>query len=237
MCGRYAITSPPEAIARLFSLGGPLLNLRPRFNAAPGQDLPIIRRESRGARELTLARWGLIPSWSKGPDSRFSMINARSDTVAAKPAYRGPFRHKRCLVPADGYFEWRALGREKQPYYISHKRGLMAFAGLWDCWTSPAGDEVVSFTVIVTDTVPAIAHIHPRMPLILPPERFASWLGEGENSIPAKELEGLLAGSEGEADLQFWPVSKDVNSPANDIPDVLLAVEPQVPGQNQGSLL
>ena len=235
MCGRYAITSPPNALARLFSLGGPLLNLQPRYNAAPGQDLPIVRREAKGTRELTLARWGLIPSWSKGPDSRFSMINARSDTVASKPAYRGPFRHKRCLVPADGYFEWQALGREKQPYYISHQLGLVAFAGLWDCWMSPEGDEVVSFSVIVTDAAPAVSHIHPRMPVILPPEQFAPWLGEGDATPSVKELESLLSVPVGGQDLQFWPVSTAVNSPANDIPDVLAVIEP--PGPGQGSLL
>jgi putative SOS response-associated peptidase YedK len=237
MCGRYAITSPPEAIARLFALGGPLLNLRPRYNAAPGQDLPIIRRQAKGERELTLARWGLIPSWSKGPDSRFPMINARSDTVASKPAYRGPFRHKRCLVPADGYFEWQTTDHGKQPYYISDKRGLMAFAGLWDCWLSPEGDEVVSFTIIVTDAISAVSHIHPRMPVILPPEKFAPWLGETDDSAAVREVEALLAGPKEALPVQFWPVSRDVNRPTNDIPDVLLAVEPPGPAQEQGSLL
>jgi putative SOS response-associated peptidase YedK len=232
MCGRYAITSPPDAIARLFSLQGPRTNLRPRYNAAPGQDLPIIRRAESGTRELTFARWGLIPSWSKGPDSRFSMINARSDTVASKPAYRGPFRHKRCLVPADGYFEWQAGPHGKQPFYISHPRGLMAFAGLWDSWVSPQGDEVMSFTVIVTDAVPVTAEIHPRMPVILSPARFGPWL---DKETPAKELESLIALPEGGAELRFWPVSRAVNSPSNDAPDLVEEIE--LPGETQGSLL
>ncbi len=128
------------------------------------------------------------------------------------------------------------MGREKQPYYISGKQGLIAFAGLWDCWISPVGDELISFTVIVTDAAPSVSHIHPRMPVILPPERFASWLGETETSAPVRELEELIAGPKGEADMQFRPVSREVNSPANDAPDVLLAVESSIPGQDQGSL-
>jgi putative SOS response-associated peptidase YedK len=194
--------------------------------------LPIIRRAESGTRELTFARWGLIPSWSKGPDSRFSMINARSDTVASKPAYRGPFRHKRCLVPADGYFEWQAGPHGKQPFYISHPRGLMAFAGLWDSWVSPQGDEVMSFTVIVTDAVPVTAEIHPRMPVILSPARFGPWL---DKETPAKELESLIALPEGGAELRFWPVSRAVNSPSNDAPDLVEEIE--LPGETQGSLL
>lgn len=144
MCGRYAITSPLEAIIAAFSLKGPRANLQPRYNAAPSQYLPVIRA-SRDGREMVPMRWGLVPSWSKGPDARFSMINARAETVASKPAYRGPFRHRRCLVPANGFFEWKRGSSGKQPYFITLKSSEpFAFAGLWDHWTSPDGSEMES---------------------------------------------------------------------------------------------
>ena len=116
MCGRYAITSPLEAIIEAFAVKGARPNLQPRYNAAPSQDLPVVRAGREG-RELILMRWGLVPSWSKGPDSRYSMINARAETVASKPAYRGPFRQRRCLVPANGFYEWKKTAEGKQPYF------------------------------------------------------------------------------------------------------------------------
>ncbi len=115
MCGRYSITTAPEALRRLFQVPGPLTNLPPRYNLAPTQDAPVVRqREDGGERELVMLRWGLVPSWSQGPDSGYSMINARAETVATKPAFRAAFRSRRCLVPADGFYEWQhKLGSEK----------------------------------------------------------------------------------------------------------------------------
>ncbi|MGE0652906.1 MAG: SOS response-associated peptidase [Alphaproteobacteria bacterium] len=220
MCGRYSVTLPPEAMAKLFRAIGALPNFPPRYNAAPGQPLPVIRRAPDGRRELTLARWGLIPSWSKGPDSRYSMINARADTVAEKPAYRGPFRHRRCLVPADGFYEWREAGKGgKQPYYFSLKsRETFAFAALWDRWVSAQGDEVDSFAIIVTDANACVAPVHDRMPVILPPDAYAVWLGEEEAA--ASRLTALLGPAPAES-MQAWTVSRDVNRPANDRPDLI----------------
>lgn len=225
MCGRYAVTLPPEAMVRLFRAIGALPNFPAHYNAAPGQPLPLVRRVPGGERELTLARWGLIPSWSKGPDSRYSMINARAESVAEKPAYRGPFRHHRCLVPADGFFEWQAAKGGKQPYYFSLASGAsFAFAGLWDRWTSAGGDEVDSFTIVVTDANARVAPVHDRMPVILPPDAWGTWLGEDEAS--ARDLKALLRPFPAEA-MRAWPVSRDVNRPANDRPD-LIAPLPEV---------
>lgn len=221
MCGRYALTSPPEALAKLFAAIGALPNFPPRYNAAPSQALPIVRRTPRPGRELALARWGLIPSWSKGPDSRFSMINARAETVAEKPAYRGAFRHRPCLVPANGFFEWQAAKGGKQPYYFSLKSGEpFAFAGLWEHWIGAGGDEIESFTIIVTDANDCVAPVHQRMPVILHMEDHARWLGEDD--APTRERLALLRPLPAD-EMQCWPVSKKVNSPANDSPDLLEA--------------
>ena len=224
MCGRYAITTPPQELSKLFQAIGAIPNFPPRFNAAPSQILPVVRRSPKGARDLALMRWGLIPGWSKGPDVRFSMINARSDTVAQKPAYRGAYRHRRCLVPADGFFEWKAERGGKQPYYFSLKSGdTFAFAGLWEHWIGPGGDEIESFAVVVTDANDCVTHVHDRMPVILSPADYGRWLGEED--IPARDLAALMRPFPGE-DMQVWPVSRKVNSPAYDGPDLVVAVEP-----------
>lgn len=219
MCGRYAITLPPSAMERLFGRLGQLPNFPAHFNAAPGQPLPIVRRAPRGGRELALARWGLVPSWSKGPDSRFSMINARAGTVATKPAYRGAFRHRRCLVPASGFFEWRAGPGGKRPWYFTTRAGEgLAFAGLWEHWSGAAGDEIESFAIVVTDANALVAPVHDRMPVILDPKDHAGWLGEEE--VPNRALEKLLVPCPAEG-MTVWPVSPRVNSAANDEPSLL----------------
>lgn len=224
MCGRYAITQPPEAMAKLFAAIGALPNFPPRYNAAPSQALPIVRRGARSGREVALARWGLIPSWSKGPDARFSMINARAETVAEKPAYRGAFRHRPCLVPADGFFEWKAMGKEgKQPYYFSLKSGAtFAFAGLWEHWIGAGGDEIESFTIIVTDANPCVSAVHDRMPVILQAGDYSRWLAEDD--VPTRERLGLLRPFPA-ADMRCWPVSRRVNSPANDASDLIEPID------------
>ncbi|MDX1485236.1 MAG: SOS response-associated peptidase, partial [Alphaproteobacteria bacterium] len=212
MCGRYAITSPLEAIIKAFAVTGARPNLQPRYNAAPSQELPVVRAGREG-RELALMRWGLVPSWSKGPDSRYTMINARAETVASRPAYRGPFRNRRCLVPANGFYEWRAGADGKQPYFITMKTGEpFAFAGLWDRWVSPDGDEMDSFTVIVTVANDCVRPIHDRMPVILEPESYDSWLGE--RGAPSRTKLAIMLRPYPAEEMQAFPVSRDVNSPA-----------------------
>jgi putative SOS response-associated peptidase YedK len=220
MCGRYAITSPLEAVIKAFSVKGAGFNFPARYNAAPSQDLPVIRRAEDAERELTFMHWGLVPSWSKGPDARFSMINARSETVASKPAYRGPFRNRRCLVPANGFYEWRKTADGKQPYFITMRTGEpFVFAGLWDHWTSPEGDEITSFTIMVTAANDCVRPIHDRMPVILGPDDYRSWLGE--DGAPSRTKLAILLRPYPAELMETYPVSRKVNSPANDSADLL----------------
>ncbi len=222
MCGRYAITSPLEAIIEAFAIKGARPNLQPRYNAAPSQDLPVIRTGRQG-RELAFMRWGLVPSWSKGPDSRYTMINARAETVASRPAYRGPFRHRRCLVPANGFYEWKQETGGKQPYFITLASGEpFAFAGLWDQWTSPEGDEILSFTIIVTEANDTIRPIHDRMPVILSPDDYEPWLGE--DSSPSRTRLAIMLRPYPAERMRTYPVSRDVNSPTNDSPALLESI-------------
>ena len=187
------------------NLSGPALNLRPRYNVAPGQDVAAVRSRDRG-RQLSMLRWGLIPAWSKKPNIGYSLINARAETVASKPAFRAAYRARRCLIPADGFYEWARRGREKLPYLIGRKDGgMMAFAGLWECWFIPEnvslprslaelmpGDAVETCTILTTRANEVLAPVHHRMPVVLPPELFDPWL-EGQavplDPYPAEEMD------------------------------------------------
>ena len=146
MCGRYLFTSPLEAIQQVFKFDQ-MTNLGPNYNVAPTHEMPIVRRKKGDRRnELAVARWGLIPHWAKDTKIAYSTINARSETAASKPTFRDAFKKRRCLVPADGFFEWRRDGQEKVPHLIRLKGGgPFAFAGLWSTWRSPSGDEVESY--------------------------------------------------------------------------------------------
>jgi putative SOS response-associated peptidase YedK len=218
MCGRFVQMSPPEVYAGLFG-AEPLLEMAPRYNLAPSQPVLAARGGSAGGVELVLLRWGLIPHWSKGPDSRFSMINARAETVHEKPAYRGPFRYRRCLIPAEGFYEWKPSAGGKQPYFIQGTEGQpFAMAGLWDHWQDAAGNELESCSIIVTDADPALASIHDRMPLILAPEQYHAWLDPANQDSTA--IQKLLQPSAA-VQLEFRPVSKRVNNPANDDPALI----------------
>jgi putative SOS response-associated peptidase YedK len=225
VCGRFIQSSRAEKYAEIFNAGLPENGGRtpPRFNVAPSQPVLIARELSPGRRELAWARWGLIPSWSKGPDSRFSMINARVETIHQKPAYRGPLRYRRCLVPTEGFYEWKAEGRRKQPWCIRQADGgIFALAGLWDLWLGPDGEELESCTIIVTAADARVAPIHDRMPVILPPERWAEWLDSAQQQAAAAV--SLLLPSEPPA-LTVYPVSRRVNQPANEGPDLAAPVE------------
>jgi putative SOS response-associated peptidase YedK len=177
MCGRFALYCDPFTLARRFETEA-LSDLRPRYNVAPSQNIPIVREES-GARRFALARWGLVPHWAKDMKIGYSMINARAETVASKPAFRNAFRHRRCLVPADGFYEWQVIpdSKIKQPWFIALRgREPMAFDGLWEKWRSPDGDDVESCSIIVTDANEIMRPIHDRMPVILAPGDWDAWL-------------------------------------------------------------
>ncbi|MBX6321377.1 MAG: SOS response-associated peptidase [Rhodospirillaceae bacterium] len=222
MCGRYSITTAPEALRRLFRFLNPVPNLPPRYNLAPTQDAPVVRLDRQGRRELGLLRWGLVPYWSKGPKHGYSMINARAETVAAKASFRGALERRRCLVPADGFFEWRREGRRRQPHYITLKSGQpFAFAGLWDRWKGPEGERVESFTIIVTDANAAVAPIHDRMPVILEGAAADLWLEAEEGRL--QEAMALLKPIAAEA-LAVRAVSPRVNSVENDGPECIAPI-------------
>ena len=171
MCGRFYLDTPRERLREQFALKQMPL-LAARFNIAPSQDIAAIR-EGEAGRELVLLHWGLIPHWAKEEKTKFSMINARAETVATKPAYRSAFRQRRSLVPASGFFEWKPTGRGRQPYAVWLKDAdLFAFAGLWEHWEGADGKTIESCTIIVTDANELLRPIHDRMPVILTPGRL-----------------------------------------------------------------
>ncbi len=220
MCGRYSITTAPEALRRLFEFHN-LPNLAPRYNVAPTQAAPIVRRTEDGGRELVMLRWGLVPHWAKDMSIASRLINARGDTVASKPAFRDAFRERRCLVPADGFYEWRAENGIRQPFRIGMKGGVpFAFAGLWESWTAKEavgtvaeGETVETFTIVTTDANAKLRPIHARMPVILAPEAYDTWL----DTAPERARDALaLLRYYPEEPMAFYRVTTRVNSVRND---------------------
>ena len=178
MCGRFVQYSDPEIYASQFDLDT-VCEATPRYNVAPTQPVLAIRQSDEGRRALVRLRWGLVPAWSKGPDSRYSMINARAETVKSKPAYRNGFKHRRCLIPAEGFYEWKAGKGGKTPFLIRRQGGdPFAMAGLWERWHGGEGETIESCTIIVTDANDLVQEIHDRMPVILGPETLESFLDE-----------------------------------------------------------
>jgi putative SOS response-associated peptidase YedK len=220
MCGRYSLTTAPEALRRLFDFDV-TPNLEPRYNIAPTQSAPVVRPAADGTgRELAMLRWGLIPSWAKDASIGNKMINARAETVAEKPSFRSAFRHRRCLVPADGFYEWRREGEIRQPFRIGMKGGApFAFAGLWESWTGQEdGTAIETFTIITTNANRRLLPIHARMPVILAPEAYDTWLDVGPRT--AEPALAILRPFR-EDPMAFYRVSTHVNSPRNDDPNCL----------------
>lgn len=227
MCGRYTLTSSGDEVALLFELPEvPILPLR--YNMAPTQEAAVVRVPSPGEpRRLDFLRWGLVPYWAEDPSIGNRMINARAESVAEKPAYRWSFRKQRCLIPTDGFYEWKKEGKLKQPYHIRRKdRQPFAFAGLWARWTPKDKDGEVppldTFTILTTDANDLVKPLHNRMPVILDRKDFDLWLDPGVHD--AERLKPLLVPAAGE-DWETVPVSRTVNSPAYDGPD---CIEPLV---------
>lgn len=213
MCGRYARHSSVHEFAELFGAQAEL-DLAPSFNVAPTQGVLAAREAPSGERCLVLLRWGLVPYWSKGPDSRYSMINARADTVDSKPAYRAAFRRRRCLIAMNGFYEWQRAAAGKQPFFIGLlDGGPFAVAGLWERWQDPDGRVIESCAVVTTDANERLAEIHDRMPVILAPDAYRAWLDPGCADVAL--LKALLRPYPAEA-LLAYPVSRHVNSVAND---------------------
>ncbi len=220
MCGRYSLTSPTEAVRRLFDFPE-LPNLAVRVNIAPSQDVAAVRLGEGGASERHFAwlRWGLIPSWAKESGIGNRMINARAETIAEKPAFRAAFRRRRCLIPADGFDEWKTERGRKQPYRIALEGGApFAFAGLWERWEGSGEAGVVeSCTIVTTEANARLKAIHHRMPVILAPEAYVAWL---DPATPGAEAQALLRPAPSEW-FTAYLVSPMINSPANDDPALI----------------
>ena len=221
MCGRFTLTTPPEQIARDFDLDE-TPDLAPRYNIAPGQDVAVVRCSSEpGRRQLSMFRWGLVPHWARDPRVGSRMINARSETAAEKPAFRDAFRQRRCVLPADAFFEWRTSAH--QPFHI-HLRGggLFGFAGLWESWEGRGGEGLESCTILTTEANADLRELHDRMPVILRPSDYAAWLDpEARDSVAL----GALLRSWPEGGIDLHAVSRRVNSPRHDDPDCVAPVE------------
>jgi len=220
MCGRFTYLLSWSEIVALYGLTAVTEmapDWKPRFNAAPTQTMPVIRLNAAGKRELAALRWGLVPSWSKDPAMGAKLINARAETVAEKPAFRSAFKLRRCLVPADGFYEWRKLpGGGKQPYRITMADGApFAFAGLWERW-SKGPEPLETFTIITTTANSLVAPIHDRMPVIIDAADHDAWLEARDTAIPMALLRPYPAER-----MTAYPVSTRVNSPRNDDASVI----------------
>jgi putative SOS response-associated peptidase YedK len=217
MCGRYAITSAPEAIRTLFGYAEQP-NFPPRYNIAPTQPIAIVRLMD-GKRQFALVRWGLLPSWVKEPKKFTLLINARGESVMDKPAFKAAMKYRRCLVPADGFYDWKATGTRRQPYFVRAKSGApLAFAGLWETWTGPNGEELETAAIVTTRANRALADIHERMPVIVPPDAFDLWLNCA--AVDAETAAALIAPAP-ENLLEAYEVSTAVNRTANDHPQLV----------------
>ena len=217
MCGRFTLRTDPEQLALRFGCQFPA-DLAPRYNIAPTQAVAAVRAEAEGRRQFTLLRWGLIPSWAKEASIGNRLINARAESVATKPAFRAAFQRRRCLVLADGFYEWKKTGRAKEPYYIRMPdEKPFAFAGLWDRWRDPQGGEPVeSCTIITTAASPEVRQIHDRMPVILDEAGCAQWLDPREEG--PERLQSLLRPWHA---LRIDAVDRRVNNPRHEGPSCI----------------
>jgi putative SOS response-associated peptidase YedK len=237
MCGRYTLIANAEAIRLLFEL--PEFDERlvvPRYNIAPTQPIVVVRQGHQG-RELIPVRWGFIPWWAKDPKALPLMINARAEGIAEKPAYRDAFKYRRCLVPASGFYDWQTRGKApKQPYAVQPGDGApIAFAGLWETWHSADGSEIDTAVIITTDANRLLAPIHERMPVVVEPQDFETWLSPRTR---AHEAAALLKPAREDL-FTATPVSTLVNAVDNDDPRLLeeaAVEEPAEPEPQQGSL-
>jgi putative SOS response-associated peptidase YedK len=220
MCGRYVILSTPEAIRAMFGYAE-LPNFPPRYNVAPTQPIPVVRLDD-GKRSFALMRWGLLPAWVKDPKGFALLINARGETVLDKPAFRNAMRRRRCLIPTDGFYEWPAAanaGAPRRPYLVRAKRGAdgtappLAFAGLYETWTGPNGEEVDTVAIVTTRANSMLSTIHDRMPVFVKPEAFDLWLDCA--NVEADVAAALIAPAD-EGLLEVYEVSNAVNRVVND---------------------
>ena len=229
MCSRYSLTSPPEAVRSYFGYRN-AEDFPPRYNIAPSQPVGIVSLSAKGQRELVLVRWGLVPQWVKDPGAFSTLINARSETAAEKPSFRAALRHRRCLVPTDGFYEWTGAKGAKIPHLIrlsdevrarSSSGSLFAMAGLYEHWLGADGSEFSSMAILTTAANRTVATLHERMPVILASADFDAWLdcrpgsAEGIMDLMRPAPDGLL---------EIVEVNRKLNNPRNEGPDVQEAV-------------
>jgi putative SOS response-associated peptidase YedK len=224
MCGRYRLSRRKQIIEEHFDALSGEEDWSPRYNVAPTQPIPVIRQHPKEpVRELSLMRWGLIPSWAKDSSAAARMINARSETASTKSAFRDALKSRRCLIPADGFYEWKRNGKTRQPYCFEVNEGkLFAFAGIWDRWKDPSGQWVKSCSILTTTPNAVISPVHDRMPVILDPDSHDLWLDPGMTNAAAtsellKPFDGRL--------MRCSPVSARVNCVANDDEECCAPVE------------
>jgi len=215
MCGRYKLSMRKQIIEEHFDSVSGEEDWSPRYNVAPTQPVPVIRQHPKEPiRELSLMRWGLIPSWAKDLSAAAQMINARAETAATKPPFHDALKSRRCLIPADGFYEWARAGKTKQPYCFEVNEGeLLAFAGIWDRWKDPSGQWVKSCSILTTTPNAVTASVHDRMPAILEPDSYELWLDPGMQNVAAASE--LLKPYDARL-MRCYPVSTRINSVAND---------------------
>jgi putative SOS response-associated peptidase YedK len=222
MCGRARLSSDVSEIKLVFSIPPqrPAPNIAANWNAAPTDSLPVVRwdREA-GERSLEVMRWGLVPYWAKDIKIGFSTFNAKAEGIDTRPAFRDAFRRRRCLVPLDSFYEWKKLGKDRQPYAVGRAdRRLMALAGLWESWRSPEGERLRSFAIVTTAANELLAPLHDRMPVILGPENWPSWLGE--TAVDPAQLKALLIPYPAN-EMVIWPVDRRVGNAKNNDPSLI----------------
>lgn len=217
MCARYSLTSPPEVVKNYLGLAA-IDPFPPRYNIAPTQPVGIVCLARDGAREFRLVRWGLIPSWVKDPRQFSTLINVRVEGVTSKPSFRGPMRHKRCLVPADGFYEWAGGRSARRPHLVRARTGgPIAFAGLREDWLGADGSEIETMAILTVPANQLLRRLHDRMPAILSPEAFDAWLDC--KTMSAEAAADLLAPAP-ETDLEFIEVNPRLNDPRNEGPEL-----------------
>jgi len=224
MCGRYRLSRRKQIIEEHFDSADWQDDWNPRYNIAPTQPIPVIRQNPKEpVRELSLMRWGLVPSWAKDASGAAGMINARSETASTKPAFRDPLKFRRCLIPADGFYEWMRTGKAKQPYCVEVNGGeLFAFAGLWDRWKDARGNWVKTCSILTTTPNVVAGKVHDRMPVILDPDGYDVWLDPGMQNVAA--ISELLMPYDAKS-MRSYPVSTRINHVANDDADCSREVE------------
>jgi putative SOS response-associated peptidase YedK len=220
MCGRFVITSPPAALRQIFGYAEQP-NFPPRFNISPTQPIPVVIVEN-GLRHFRLMRWGLLPAWVKDPRKFALLINARAETVRDKPAFKNAIKRRRCLIPADGYYEWRTSGRRRRPYFIEHgDRRPIGLAGVAETWIGPNGEELDTVAIVTASASADLATLHPRVPVTIPPEDFERWLDCNAHDVDA--VMSLMRGPD-QGEFVWHEISTRVNHVVNDDVQLILPI-------------